>query len=128
VIVLDAGVLIAYLDGEDAQHDAAETLLVREVDDQLATNPLTMADVLVVPVRDGRLEPVLTALRELEVESLAFPNDAPARLAQLRVDTGLKMPDCCVLLSAEDAGARLASFDARLGQAAEHRGIAVLRG
>jgi predicted nucleic acid-binding protein len=35
VIVLDASVLIAYLDAEDGQHGAAETLMAREVDDDL---------------------------------------------------------------------------------------------
>jgi predicted nucleic acid-binding protein len=127
VIVLDASVLIAYLDADDSQHAAAETLLAREIDDDLAANPLTLAEVLVVPVRDNRLDPVLWVLRDLEVEAQPFTADAPVRLAQLRATTRLKMPDCCVLLTAEDAGARVASFDARLAQAAEDRDLPALR-
>jgi predicted nucleic acid-binding protein len=38
------------------------------------------------------------------------------------------MPDCCVLLAAEDAAAKVASFDERLAQAAEKRNLPVLRG
>ncbi len=127
MIVLDAGVLIAYLDGEDGHHAVAETLLTHAIDDDLAVNSLTLAEVLVVPARDGRLDPVRTALRDLEVQELPFPADAAVRLAQLRATTGLKMPDCCVLLAAEDAVASLASFDERLTQVAEDRNLPVLR-
>jgi len=125
VIVLDASVLIAFLDSEDNHHVAAETLLAGAIDDDLGTNPLTLAEVLVVPARDGRLEPVQTALRDLEVDELPFPPDTAVRLAQLRASTGLKMPDCCVLLAAEAAGATIASFDDRLVHTAEARKVSV---
>jgi len=36
------------------------------------------------------------------------------------------MPDCCVLLTAEEAGARVASFDERLIKVAKTRGISVV--
>jgi predicted nucleic acid-binding protein len=127
VIVLDASVLIAYLDGDDDRHAAAETLLAHTADDDLGASPLTLGEVLVVPARDGRLGPVQAALRALDVRELAFPPDTAARLAQLRVDTGLKMPDCCVLLAAEDAGAAVASFDERLARAATDRGLRVVQ-
>ena len=90
-------------------------------------NSLTLAEVLVVPVRDGRLDPVQAALRDLEVQEVPFPVDTAVRLAQVRATTGLRMPDCCVLLAAEDAAASVASFDERLAQAAEDRNLAVLR-
>ena len=38
MIVLDASVLIGYLDGSDANHPAAFELLSREIDDDLAVN------------------------------------------------------------------------------------------
>ena len=128
VIVLDASVLIAYLDGDDKHHVAAETLLAGAIEDDLGANPLTLAEVLVVPARDGRIEPAQMALRALEVEELVFPPESAVRLAQLRASTGLKMPDCCVLLAAEDAGATVASFDSRLAQTAADRNLPVLRG
>ena len=49
MIVLDASVLIAYLDGSDDHHEAAERLLAAAIDDDLGVNPLTLAEVLVVP-------------------------------------------------------------------------------
>ena len=127
MIVLDASVLIAYLDGEDDHHAAAEKLLADTIDDDLGANSLTLAEVLVVPVRAGRLEVARTALRDLEVQELPLPAATAVRLAQVRVSTRLRMPDCCALLAAEDAGASIASFDERLAQAAESREVPVVR-
>jgi hypothetical protein len=70
---------------------------------------------------------VLAARRALEVQELRLPADTAVRLAQLRVTTGLKMPDCCVLLAAEEAAASVASYYERLVQAAETRNLRVLR-
>ena len=123
VIVLDASVLIAYLDSDDAHHTLAEDLLAREIDDDFAASPLTLAEVLVVPVRDGRLEEVRAALDGLEVKETPFPADTPVKLARLRAGSGLKMPDCCVLLAADAAGARIASFDGALLRAAATRDL-----
>jgi predicted nucleic acid-binding protein len=128
LIVLDASVLIAYLDGEDEHHGAAETLLGAAVEEDLGANPLTLAEVLVVPARDDRLELTQAALRALEIDELPFPADTAVRLAQLRFRTGLRMPDCCVLLAAEDARASVASFDARLLQAARDRRLSAFEG
>ena len=130
VILIDASVLIAYLDSDDAQHTLAEELLAREIDDDFAANPLTLAEVLVIPARDGRLEQVQAALHDLDVQELPFPADTAVKLALLRADTGLKMPDCCVLLAAESGAgatvARVASFDDRLTRAAATRNLSTV--
>lgn len=127
VIVLDASVLIGFLDSDDYHHAAAEQLLSKAVDDDLAVNSLTLAEVLVAPVRAERLQPVLAALHALEVQELPFPADTALRLAQLRANTGLKMPDCCVILAAEDDTATVASFDDWLLQTAKIHNLPVLR-
>ena len=127
MIVLDSSVLIAYLDAEDAQHHSAESLLAREIDDEFAANPLTLAEVLVGPSRTGRLHAALAALRDLEVAEQPFPADTAVRLARLRADTGLRMPDCCVLLAAQDSSARVAALDERLMRGAEELGLIALR-
>lgn len=127
MIVLDAGVLIAYLDGHDAHHLSAETLLAATVDEQVAVNPLTLAEVLVAPARHGRMDVALGVLRNVGVIETPFPADAAVRLAQLRADTGLLMPDCCVLLAADATGAGVATFDDRLARVAEQRGVTVRR-
>lgn len=125
MIVLDANVLIAFLDGQDAHHAAAEDLLTQVVG-ELAANSLTLAEVLVGPIRDDRLDAIRSALDDLEVQELFFPANSAVRLARLRVSTGLRMPDCCVVMAAEDHCAVVASFDQRLAQVAEGRGLRVL--
>lgn len=123
MIVLDAGVLIAYLDGSDANHDSAVQLLEREVDQELRASPLSLAEVLVGPARAGRVDDAVAALRDLEIVEQPFPTDTAARLAQLRASTSLRMPDCCVLLAAQGAPARVASFDDALAKAAGGLGL-----
>lgn len=61
MIVLDASVLIAYLDGEDDHHSRAETLLARQIDDDCGAVSLTLAEVLVCPC--GRSDSMLCATR-----------------------------------------------------------------
>jgi predicted nucleic acid-binding protein len=127
VIVLDANVLIAYLDRADSHHDAAQALLEAALEDEIGVNSLTLAEVLVVPARDGRLDQVRHALADIEVRELPFPPDTAEQLATLRVRTGLKMPDCCVLLAAETHTAAIASFDARLIAAAQQHNLPTQR-
>lgn len=126
MIVLDASVLIALLDGEDAHHTRAETLLAQEIDDDFAASSLTLAEVLVMPTRAGRLDAAREALADLDVQELPLPVDAAVKLAQIRSSTSLKMPDCCVLLAAAEVQARVASFDIRLRDAAAGRNLVVL--
>jgi predicted nucleic acid-binding protein len=126
VIMLDASVVIAFLDSDDAQHDTAQALLAREVDDEFAINLLTLAEVLVGPAREGRVQAVMDTLRDLEVAQVDFASGSSVQLAQLRADTRLRMPDCCVLLSAVAESARVASFDNRLNQAAANLGLTAL--
>lgn len=123
MIVLDATVLTAYLDSEDAHHPRAQTLLAREIDDDFAASSLTLAEVLVVPAREGRMDAVLRALSDLDVRELPFPAATAVKPAQLRASTRCRIPDCCVLLAAEQAQARLASFDDALNRAATARGL-----
>ena len=55
-----------------------------------------------------------------------LPGDAAGQLAELRAHTGLKLPDCCVLLTAERHGpAEIATFDTRLARVAVERGLVV---
>ena len=125
MIVLDASVLIGYLDAGDAHHQRAAALLTREVDEDLAINLLALAEILVAPTPSGQHESVLGILDDLAVETLQLPAEAAVTLARLRTGTQLQMPDCCVLFSARERQARLASFDERVVKAARDLGIDV---
>lgn len=52
--------------------------------------------------------------------------DASLRLAQLRARTGLRLPDCCVLLAAETSQATVVTLDRRLAAAASSSGLDVI--
>jgi predicted nucleic acid-binding protein len=101
MIALDASVLIAHLDDDDdAHHDRATRLLLDTAGEAFCASPLTLAEVLVGPARAGKLDVAESAIRDLEIATLALGEDAPVRLAQLRATTRLPLPDCCVCRTA----------------------------
>jgi predicted nucleic acid-binding protein len=126
VIVLDASVLIALAQTEDRHHQRARALLRAGVDEELAASPITLAELLVEPTRVGRPGDALAMVRDLQVRTVPLGDAAPQQLAILRVETGLRMPDCCVLLAAVDTGSSLATFDQRLLAAATKLGLEVV--
>jgi len=126
VIVLDASVLIGHLDGNDDHHQKARTLLEASGASPLGANPISLAETLVAPARVGGLDIARAALDRLGVAELALGNNASTRLAQLRADTGRKLPDCCVLLAAEEHDGAIASFDTDLVAAARKLGLATI--
>lgn len=125
MIVLDASVLIAHLDASDVHHERALELLLDVAGEALGASPLTLAEVLVGPARAGQLDRGSAVLHQLNVTSVRLDEDAPTRLAALRADTGLKLPDCCVLLAAEQTHSMVATFDDRLASAASEHGVVV---
>lgn len=126
MITLDAGVLIGLLNSFDAHHERAVSLFSDLVDDLLYLNPITEAEVLVRAVQVQRGEEFYHRVRETGVNVLTPPPDAGVRLAQMRAETGLKLPDCCVILTAQQSDSRIATFDARLARAARGLGIEVV--
>ena len=125
MIVLDACVLIAHFDANDAHHHAATELLLRAAGDQLGASSISLAEALVGPAKKGNLETAAAVLGQLGIETIQLPPDAPVRLAAIRAATALKMPDSCVMLAVEQSGAILATFDKRLAMAAVDRGFVV---
>ncbi|MGD9704381.1 MAG: type II toxin-antitoxin system VapC family toxin [Acidimicrobiia bacterium] len=117
MIVVDASVLIAYLDPNDVHHGNAVELLA-DASPPLLVHPVTAAEVLVAPVRRGIAESVWADLVAIGVEVDRSSID-PMQLAQLRVETGCRMPDCCVLAVAAGRHAAVATFDERLVRHAE---------
>jgi predicted nucleic acid-binding protein len=124
VIVVDASVLIAHLDERDAHHARAEEALLAAADQPLACSPITLAEVLVGPARRDQLDAARATIVELGVEVIPLEVEAPVRLAALRADTGLKLPDCCVLLAADAAAVEgVITFDDALAQEVERLGL-----
>jgi len=126
VIVLDASVLIGFIFDQDAHHAAAVALLRDEAGNAFGVSPVTLAEALVAPTRLGRLAAAERMLLEIGVTEIPLPRDAALQLAKLRVESGLKMPDCCVLLAAITSNGAVATFDSRLKSVATSRDMRVL--
>jgi predicted nucleic acid-binding protein len=126
LIVLDASVLIAHQDPTDVNHERAVDSLEAHAEVSLSASALTVAEVLVEHVERDDVDSGLRWLRTLGVQEVGFGPDASVRLATLRARTRLKLPDCCVLLAAQDTRAdTIATFDDRLGASAQALGLNV---
>ena len=112
MIVVDASVLIAFLDPNDGHHRAALELL-EAATPPLLVHAITLAEVLVAPVRLGIADEVWADLTAIGVTIDDGPID-PWQLARLRAETGHKMPNCCVLAAALTRNAAVTTFDDRL--------------
>lgn len=120
--MLDASVLLAHFDDTDPHSEAAAAILADA--DELAASTITLAEVLVGAARAGRLDEQLAAIAQLQITELRLERGAAAALAPLRADTGLRMPDCCVLHAALSSGAEaLPTRDAQLAKAAAAHGL-----
>lgn len=121
--VLDASILLAHLDPPDAHSDDATRILAES--GELFASVVTLGEVLVGAVRAERLDEQLQALLSiLEIAAVPLGRDSPAVLARLRVETKLRMPDCCVLYAAQAVRAdAVGTRDARLAAAARARGL-----
>ena len=126
MIAVDSSVLLAQFERADVHHQAAGRLLVSAVDESLIAHPLTIAEVLVGAVKAQRADEMLTDLAGLGVVAAEAIPGEPLRLATLRVQTSLKLPDCCVLDTALTRAVPLATFDASLGNAARRLGLSVM--
>lgn len=112
MIVVDASVLIAFLDPEDAHHSAAVALLA-EAAPPLLVHAITAVEVLVAPTRRGIADEVWGDLVAIGVEVDPMPDD-PMQLARLRAETACKLPDCCVLAAAARHHVPVLTLETRL--------------
>ena len=125
MIVLDASVMIAILDGSDAHFEAAQLIFLNHTTERLVAHRMTVGETLVRPARAGRAAAAAAALAMLGVGYLDEPDD-PVELAELRASSGLRLPDCIILHAALREKAKLATFDARLGSVALGLGVPVV--
>lgn len=126
MIVLDASVVIAHFAAHDEHHAAATGFFRTHLDDEFAMHSLTLTEVLVGPIRAGREVFIEQQLARLAIREWMPRAGSASRLARLRVETGLKLPDCCVLDAAMSTEARLATLDAALARAASSVGVATI--
>jgi predicted nucleic acid-binding protein len=125
VIILDANVLIAYLDSEDAHHSRAVAALERYAGEGFGASVLTVAEALVHPSRHGREERVTSVLNDIGLRVLPLQAEDAVPLARTRATFGVRMPDAVALHCAMAQRGLLATFDKALTRAARSAGVAV---
>lgn len=87
---------------------------------------VNLAEALVGAIRSGQEVRARRTVALLDLQSAPHDAEAPWRLARLRSATGLRMPDCCALDTAQRMSAPLATFDERLATAAVSAGIEIV--
>ena len=105
LVVLDASVVIAFLDPDDALHDGAVEALIEHQHDELVIPMSVYAEVLVAPYRrgGGAVAEVEAFLADLGVRTEAMTPGIARAAAQLRGRVrSLRLPDALVLATADE--------------------------
>ncbi|MCA0216020.1 MAG: PIN domain-containing protein [Actinobacteria bacterium] len=124
MIVLDANVIIAFLDDRDVHHGLCVDLLESNSFDGFACPVLTLAEALVHPTAAGVQDAALAAVTRIGVRILPLaPTDA-AEIARVRSAYGIRMPDAVVLHAAIGHSASVMTLDEGLAAAAARAGVA----
>lgn len=123
MIILDANVLIAYLDADDAHHSRAVDLLEQHASEGFGASVLTVAEALVYPTRHGHEERVASVLNEIGLRVLPLQAQDATPLARTRAKFGVRMPDAVALYCATQQRSMLATFDKALADAARQAGV-----
>lgn len=126
MIVLDASVLIGHFEPADTHHADATALLKAHLLDAFASSVITLAEVYAGAARAQQSDRLHQLLVQLQIQTLDLPAAAALRLGELRATTKLKMPDCCVLYTAEQHSAAIATFDDRLAAPAADLGLTIV--
>ena len=103
--ILDAGVLIGFLDSADAHHDAAERSLREAIarNDRIVLPASAYAEVLVGPLRRGAdaVDTVRELIRRVPIEIAPLDEDVAEVAARLRGrHRALKLSDALVIATA----------------------------
>ncbi len=126
MIVADANVVIAASTPGHVHHDVATAIVLAHGRDGIMLHSLTLAEVLVGPARADSQVQARRTLAEAGFALAVQGDPAPEDLARVRATSTLTMPEACVLATAEQLGAPLATFDKRLAREAAARGVVVL--
>jgi len=130
LIHLDAGVIIGFLDADDAHHEAARTVLAEALQggDRLAMASSAVAECLVGPARRGEqsVRTVCDLFNRVPITIVPFTAEAALVAARLRAKhSALRLPDAIVIATAVEAGADQLVTTDRKWPSAKQLGLAV---
>jgi len=108
LVVLDASVVIAFLDSRDAHHSAAVSALTANRAEDLVLPASAYAEILVAPLRRGpaAVARVRQAMTDLAIRIVPLTSEVADRAALIRArHASLRLPDALVLATGEMLGA-----------------------
>jgi predicted nucleic acid-binding protein len=108
LVVLDASVAIAFLDRDDALHDAAVAALTEHQHDELLIPVSVYAEILVAPFRRGAdaVAEVEAFLADFAIRTETMSPAIARAAASLRSEfRSLRLPDALVLATGDELGA-----------------------
>ena len=94
-------------------------------DDQWSASVLTLAQFYVHPAKSNDLARAERFIADLGITSVPLLSPDAAPLAQVRADSGLKLPDTVVLWLTQSSSATLMTLDDRLLMAAARLGVSI---
>jgi predicted nucleic acid-binding protein len=110
LVVLDASVVIAFLDPEDVLHDVAVEAFTQHQHEELLIPTSAYAEILVAPHRRGAeaVAEVEAFISDLSIRLEALTPAIARAAAELRSESrSLRLPDALVLATAEELGAQV---------------------
>ena len=119
LIHLDAGVVIGFLDSNDAHHEPARDILTQALrsNDRLAMAASAFAECLVGPARQGHeaVATVRSLVERLPISIVPIDAEIAGTAARLRAaHRALRLPDALVIAAAiEDTADQLVTTDHR---------------
>lgn len=128
-VVVDANIIIRYLDASHENHKSGVKAIEALVDRKIVIHPLTLAEVLVGAIRAGDEAGALADIREVIGASVYQEQSPPVvwarRLANTRLNAKpqLRTPDAVVLDTAIQIDGLVATFDQKLSEAAQTAGV-----
>ncbi|MGI8609852.1 MAG: type II toxin-antitoxin system VapC family toxin [Candidatus Dormibacteria bacterium] len=102
LIVLDASVIIALLDPNDALHSASRREFERVAAEDLAIPASALAETMVIPARMGELEEAWAKVQSLDLRVAPVEEFVALEAARLRGrHRALRLPDALVIVTGE---------------------------
>jgi predicted nucleic acid-binding protein len=102
LVVLDAGILIGYLTSHDAHHESASAALRGHAGDELRLPASAYAEVLVGPIREGRVARARAEITALLLSIDPIDASTAEAAADLRARfPAVRLPDALVIAHGE---------------------------
>jgi len=115
LVLLDSSVLIALLNPKDLHHEVA--INSNSSGNQFVVSTISITEIMPRAIKDGNAEAIWKALTAMTQTIVDLDAELSMSAARIRASTSLRTPDAIISATAQERGAQLWTFDARLAKA-----------